>query len=111
LDLIVFRKGSEIAETQLDTRGDGRTDQREIYRSGRRIRVDLDTTGDGVPDVIQALNPDGSILRQDEDSDGDGRIDRRFENDLPVSLEDSPPVPTRWKRPDCGRFDAFWKNH
>ena len=25
--------------------------------------------------------------------------------------QDSPPVPSRWKRPDCGRFDVFWKNH
>ena len=107
----MIREGSDIRETLLDTTGDGRIDQREIHIDGRPARIEIDTTGNGVPDVIQTLDQNGRVIGQDEDTDGDGRIDRRFEGDQPIPIEGSPPVPERFPKNDCGQFDSFWKNH
>jgi len=51
------------------------------------------------------------VVRQDEDEDFDGRIDRRFEGAKQVPLEGRPEAPEALRALDCGSFDSFWKIH
>ena len=110
-DLVIFRDGQKLRETWLDSEGDGLTDQRDVYRNGQRVRVEIDSNGDGRPDVQQLLGPSGDIERQDEDSDFDGRWDRSFVGDRPAPLPESSEAPGALEEFDCGAFDAFWQSH
>jgi hypothetical protein len=107
---LLRRDGEQLSETLLDTSGNGRADQRDIYLAGRRARLEIDTNGDGRPDVVQHLEGD-DIRRQDEDSNYDGVMDRSFEGQTPVSVEGSPEAPRKLPNLECGGFDPFWKSH
>ena len=90
---------------------DPRADQRDIYEDGRRVRVEIDSRSSGRPDVVQYLDADEKVVRQDEDSSGDGVLDLRFENDQPVPVTDPPNAPPALEKLDCGAFDRFWETH
>jgi len=107
---VLLREGDAIVESLLDSDGNGRADQREIYRGGKRVRVELDTNGSGRPDVVQHLEGE-NVVRQEEDSDHDGRLDRAFEGQKPVPMANEAKAPPPLPKLDCGRFDVFWKNH
>jgi len=112
LDLLILREGDALSETILDLDQDGQGDQRDVYGQGRRTRVEIDTNADTRPDVVQTLDEDGeTVMQQDEDSDYDGRMDRRFVGDQPAELPDRPAAPGKLPSLDCGRFDSFWNNH
>jgi hypothetical protein len=96
-----------LIESLLDSAGRGRAGQRDVYENGVQVRIDLDTDADGQPDVIQYLRGE-SVVRQDEDSDHDGVIDRRFEGDRPLPIDGRPSVPGELPKLDCGKFDPFW---
>jgi hypothetical protein len=82
-------------------------DTREVYQDGNRVRVDADTNGDGKPDVIQTLS--GPAPVQDEDTDFDGVIDRRFQGDQLVPLSGRVEVKAAgFGKLGCGSFDPFW---
>jgi hypothetical protein len=46
------------------------------------------------------------VVRQDEDSDYDGLLDRRFEGEAESEL--STPAPPALPALDCGGIDRFW---
>ena len=114
-DLVVFRDGEELREAWLVTRpgpgDDPKAGQRDFYRAGQRVRVEIDTRGDGRPDVVQYLGEGERVMRQDEDSNQDGRLDLRFENDVPVAVDAPPEGPAPLERLGCGKFDRFWATH
>ncbi len=114
-DLVLFRDGDRLRETWLVSQpgqsSDPRADQRDIYKDGQRVRVEIDTRGQGRPDVVQYLDADERVVRQDEDSNHDGRLDLRFENDQPVPVADPPEAPPALQKLDCGGFDRFWDSH
>jgi hypothetical protein len=114
-DLVLFREGDVLRETWLVSQpgqaSDPRADQRDIYKDGQRVRVEIDTRGQGRPDVVQYLDADERVVRQDEDSNHDGRLDLRFENDQPVPVANPPEAPPALQKLDCGGFDRFWDSH
>ena len=114
-DLVVFREGDIPRETwSVSTEAPGqdpRADRRDFYQAGRLVRAEIDTRGDGRPDVVQTMGDDETVLRQDEDSDGDGRLDLRFENGRSVPVSDPPEAPKPLEKLDCGGFDRFWDTH
>jgi hypothetical protein len=114
-DLVVFRDGSELRETWTvsasSTGDDPRADQRDIYEGGRRARVEIDTQGDGRPDVVQYLDENEDVVRQDEDSNHDGRLDLRFEGGRALAVDEPPSSPPALERLGCGAFDRFWDTH
>jgi hypothetical protein len=114
-DLVVFRDGDALRETWAvnaeDPGEDPRADRRDFYEGGRLARAEIDTRGNGRPDVVQYLDESESVLRQDEDSNHDGRLDVRFENGRSVSVSDPPAAPPPLEKLDCGDFDRFWDTH
>ena len=72
------------------------------------MRVEADTNHDHEPDVVQIFDGDG-LRYQDEDTDGDGVVDRRFEGDKSVPVPPGTTIPREaFTRLDCGSFDSFW---
>ena len=114
-DLVVFREGAALRETwtvsEPSEDDDPRADQRELYADGRRVRAEFDTQGDGRPDVVQYLDENEAMVRQDEDSNHDGRLDVRFEGGRSVVVSDPPEAPAPLKRLGCGRFARYSDPH
>jgi hypothetical protein len=51
----------------------------------------------------------GQMTRQEEDHDGDGVADARFEGDQAASVPPGTKLPgARFSKLDCGRFSRFW---
>ncbi len=98
-------EGGIVSLVLLDQDGDGRADQRELYEAGARVGLEADTNGDGRPDVVQVV-AGTEVVRQDEDADYDGTLDRRFEGE--VSSEIEAPAPPMLPSLDCGGVDRFW---
>ncbi len=99
------RGGDRLPRSPRPGRGDGRADQRELYEAGARVGLEADTNGDGRPDVVQVV-AGTEVVRQDEDADYDGTLDRRFEGE--VSSEIEAPAPPMLPSLDCGGVDRFW---
>jgi hypothetical protein len=107
LEMLLELETKELTHAVIDTDGDGFGDEREVYQSGRHVRLDTDTDGDHRPDVVQYFEGE-DVARQDEDSDFDGRIDTRFEGEQAVPLPGPIDAPPSLPELGCGRFDDFW---
>jgi hypothetical protein len=100
--------GGVVVEALIDTTGNGVADNREVYEGGERVRTDVDTNDDRMPDVTISAGP-GGASRQDEDTDFDGIVDLRFDGDAPVDI----PAGTKMAGEklgnlNCGSFHPFW---
>jgi hypothetical protein len=51
------------------------------------------------------------VVRQDEDSDYDGTIDRSYAGTEAIELDGTTLRLEPFGALGCGTFDAFWKNH
>ncbi len=62
---------------------------RPVYEGGRLVRKERDVNGDKVPDIIRTYDGTGRLVRQEEDSRLDGRMDTwtYYENGHPVRKE------------------------
>ena len=101
-------EGGMVVEVLVDTTGNGVADVREVYQNGQRIRLDADTNGDRMPDVVQSVAANGASV-QEEDVDFDGQIDHRFEGDQPVELSNGHRIQgEKFGRVGCGSFHRFW---
>ena len=70
--------------------------------------MDADTDNDHRPDVVQTYEGD-ALLHQDEDTNGDGVVDQRFEGKRSVTVPPGTAISgDRSRRLDCGGFDGFW---
>jgi hypothetical protein len=98
-------EGGLVVRVLLDQNGDGIAEQLEHYEGGVRVGLEADTNGDRRPDVVQVV-AGGEVVRQDEDSDYDGTMDRRFEGEAQSEL--SAPAPPELPALDCGGVDRFW---
>jgi hypothetical protein len=97
-----------VVEALIDTTGNGVADNREVYEGGERVRMDVDTNNDRMPDVVIAVGP-GGVSRQDEDTDFDGIVDLRFDGDTPVDIPaDTKVAGGKFRNLDCGSFHRFW---
>ena len=83
-------------------------DLREIYHGGSRVQLETDTNGDGRADIVQLLDGD-AVTQQDEDTDFDGVLNRRFLGNTPADIPPDTSAPAKYGALQCGRFDAFWK--
>jgi len=108
LEMILDFAGDDLRSTLIDTDGDGRGDERELYENGARVRIETDTNGDHRPDVVMYMQGE-EVTRQDEDSDFDGIIDLRFDGETPVTVEGKPEAPAVLPSLECGTFHSFWK--
>jgi hypothetical protein len=104
-------KAGVVSEVLLDTTGSQYADTRQVLSDGKLVRVEADTNRDHRPDVVQTY--DGDALRyQDEDTDGDGVVDQRFEGEKAVPVPPGTKISREaFTRLDCGSFDAFWRKH
>ncbi|HYB94442.1 MAG TPA: hypothetical protein VEC39_05690 [Vicinamibacterales bacterium] len=106
VDQWTYVDGNRVLRGESDTDGDGRVDRWEYFdRDGRLSKVGVAASGDGVEDTWTVTDPNGDrrveraqgrdrypdrreyfkgdvLLRAEEDTNNDGRIDRwdRFEN-------------------------------
>ncbi len=99
--------GGVVVEVLSDSTGDGIADTREVYENGQRVRVEVDTNGDRKVDVMQSVTEAG-VAVQEEDTDFDGRIDRRFEAEELVASNNGIPLGADFGQIGCGSFDRFW---
>ena len=109
LDTRTLVRDGVVREVLQDTSGDGWADTRQVLNeAGEVVRLDADTNADRRPDVVQVY-AGGALLHQDEDSDGDGRVDRRFRGDQSAEVPaDARIEGDRFRTLDCGSFDGFW---
>ena len=96
-----------MVELLIDTTGNGVADTREIYSGGNITRVEVDTNKDRKPDVVQSTGP-GGVSRQDEDTDFDGIIDRRFDGEKLAEVPAGLAAGEDFGKLDCGSFNGFW---
>jgi hypothetical protein len=83
INLVVYYQDGQRIRAEEDTDFDGRMDTWEYYgvdENGARVvwRIDRDTKGTGKPDTFETYaQPNGgtAIVKREEDTDGDGRID------------------------------------
>ena len=58
--------------------------------------------------MVQQLDGE-TITQQDEDTDFDGVLDRRFRGDTPADIPADTPAPPAYGELQCGGFDStFW---
>jgi hypothetical protein len=102
-------KAGVVSEVLLDTTGSGYADTRQILSDGKIVRVEADTNRDHRPDVVQTYDASGTLRYQDEDTNGDGIVDRRFEGGKSVPVPPGATIPRDpFPKLDCGSFDGFW---
>jgi|GEM_PF-6888920 len=77
----------------FDTRGKGRIDTHDVFdpATGRRLRRERDTSGDGIVDEWWTFDKDGITVQSDRD--GDGAPDLTGKVTLPVSPQKLPEPP------------------
>jgi hypothetical protein len=92
----------------VDTDRDGVGEQRQIYSGGQLSRVEVDSNDDGRADVVQYL-VDGNIVRQCEDTEFDGQIDRCFEGEKLVGVSGVTDVEASLEKLGCGNLHPFWR--
>ena len=78
-----------VIEVLSDSTGDDIADTREIYENNQRVRLEVDTNGDRKVDVVQSVTAAG-VAVQEEDTDFDGSLHRRFEDNLLVESTNCP---------------------
>jgi hypothetical protein len=102
------REGA-VDEVLIDTDADNVADTRQVLDSaGQLVRLDADTDGDRRPDVVQVY-AGGALLHQDEDTDADGAVDRRFQGDAAVAVPEGARIEGGpFSALGCGSFDSFW---
>src|SRR5262249_9740389 len=102
-------KGGVVSEVLIDTTGSQYADTRQILSEGKLVRVEADTNRDHHVDVVQTYDASGTLKTQDEDTNGDGVVDQRFEGDKSVPVPPGTTLPREaFARLDCGTFDGFW---
>ena len=100
-DAVGIMDGTKITRIELDTNGNGTVDRWDFFDADRRLaRVGLARRDDGVMDAVAVYGPgerllqmeistrrdgrfdrveffeNGALARADEDTDGDGRVDK-----------------------------------
>jgi hypothetical protein len=71
-------------------------------------RLEVDTNDDGRADVVQYL--DGQdVVRQCEDSEFDGTVDRCFEGQSLVPVSGVTDLSAPLEKLGCGGFHPFWR--
>ncbi|MAA79647.1 MAG: hypothetical protein CL916_10340 [Deltaproteobacteria bacterium] len=63
----------------FDADGDDQPEATHRVKNGTLHRSKLDTTGDGILDLWQALDKEGKVDKYVQDTDGDGIMDQRVE--------------------------------
>ncbi len=96
-----------VVEVLSDSTGNGIADTREIYENNQRVRVEADTNGDRKVDVVQSVTAAG-VAVQEEDTDFDGSLDRRFEDNQLVESTHGTRVGADFGPIGCGSFHRFW---
>jgi len=92
----------------VDSNGDGKGDQRQVFEDGKIARIEADTNQDGRPDVVQYLSG-SSVIRQCQDDNYDGTVDACFEGEKVVPVSGVTDLHQPLGTLDCGGFDPFWK--
>jgi hypothetical protein len=67
--------GLSTERIEIDMDGNGRPERAFRYADGRLLAGEQDTDGDGVMDRFERFGPDGDLVSRDDDLDGDGAID------------------------------------
>jgi hypothetical protein len=109
LDVRYRVSGGAVQEGLVDSSGDGNGNLRQVYANGTIAHLEADTNNDGRPDVVQYLSgPD--VVRQCEDSEYDGTVDRCFEGDQVAPVTGVTDLSEPLGSLGCGSFDSFWRS-
>ena len=74
---VAFTYNSPVTTDGIDFNGDGRLDERYIYKDDRLTRIEIDRNLDGKPDLVYILNLQGLLESARSDDDFDGVMETR----------------------------------
>ncbi|MET0002665.1 MAG: DUF2007 domain-containing protein [Candidatus Thiodiazotropha sp.] len=87
--VIMWAYNSPITDDGIDYNGDGKLDEKWIYKDYRLDRTEVDRNFDGMVDVVYYMDRKGIAKKADFDDDFDGVFETkyRYKNGLTHSLE------------------------
>jgi tetratricopeptide (TPR) repeat protein len=74
-DLHMTFAGGHVERIEVDGDGDGRVERVFVYEAGVLDSESRDTDDDGVLDRVEHFDPEGWVVRREDDLDGDGEPD------------------------------------
>jgi hypothetical protein len=111
-DTVSYMDGARVLRIEIDTDGDGKVDRWEYYDADRKLeKVGFSRAHDGKEDAWSYAGPDGKVERIEISTRRDGKISRteHFEKELPVRAEedtDGDGVIDKWETFDNGRLTS-----
>jgi hypothetical protein len=111
-DTVSYMDGARVLRIEIDTDGDGKVDRWEYYGADQKLtKVGFSRANDGKEDAWSYAGADGKIERIEISTRRDGKIGRteHYENDLPVRAEedsDGDGVIDKWETFDSGRLTS-----
>lgn len=119
VDTVSYMDGSRVLKIEIDRDEDGKTDRWEYYGADQKLeKVGFSRSNDGKEDAWSYAGPDGAITRIEISTHRDGKISRTefYENDVPVRSEedtDGDGKIDKWETFDAGRLTsvAFDTSH
>jgi hypothetical protein len=111
-DTVSYMDGARVLRIEIDTDGDGKVDRWEYYGADQKLtKVGFSRAKDGKEDAWSYAGADGKIERIEISTRRDGKISRteHYENDLPVRAEedsDGDGVIDKWETFDNGRLTS-----
>ena len=111
-DTVSYMDGARVLRIEIDTDGDGKVDRWEYYGADQKLtKVGFSRANDGKEDAWSYAGTDGKIERIEISARRDGKISRteHYEQDLPVRAEedsDGDGVIDKWETFDSGRLTS-----
>jgi len=111
-DTVSYMDGARVLRIEIDTDGDGKVDRWEYYGADQKLeKVGFSRAHDGKEDAWSYAGPDGKVERIDISTRRDGKISRteHYEKDVPVRAEEDTHGDGRidkWETFDNGRLTS-----
>jgi hypothetical protein len=100
--------GGVPSDALVDSNGDGKAEQRQVFEGGNLARVELDTNGNQRADVVQYY-AGGAVARQCQDDDHDGTVDACFEGEKAVPVSGIRELGPAFDKLSCGSAHELWR--
>ena len=118
-DMISYMDGTRVVRVEIDKDEDGKIDRWEYYGADQKLeKVGFSRANDGKPDAWSFANADGSVTRIEISAKRDGTISRieHYDKEVAVRAEEDTDGDGRmdkWETYDAGRLSsvAFDTSH